>query len=324
MKTWKIVLNDHMNKHSNQKVVSRTLFSLFTKYSAKPFILVSGEGNYGDHLIYRGAQKLAKNAGIRYKCVGHDEFMKNDYPSEVVVYISGSGGFIKYWQGGAMDELVKAINTHKGIVILGPTTVEDSEEFLNQAIIGKFRQNHPQRVILFAREMTSFTAIKKYFPGWMELFVDHDTAFNLSIEDFPIKFKKKQYILYSFREDVEKKDNGSARYHFVQFDPVLRCADLEEWLTVHAEAKAIVTDRLHSSVVGSLFGVPTTLLPNSYHKNRSVWEYSLKDLGVNWLDSPPLNSFSQLFGKYKILRDITNSFKVNQFIRKINGIKASR
>ena len=41
-------------------------------------------------------------------------------------------------------------------------------------------------------------------------------------------------------------------------------------------SRRIVTDRLHVAIAASLLGVPTQLWPNSYDKNRSVFDHSLR------------------------------------------------
>lgn len=47
-------------------------------------------------------------------------------------------------------------------------------------------------------------------------------------------------------------------------------------LTFVSRCQAIITDRLHVAVAAALLDVPCTLLPNSYDKNRSVYEHSLR------------------------------------------------
>lgn len=47
-------------------------------------------------------------------------------------------------------------------------------------------------------------------------------------------------------------------------------------LTFVSRCPAIVTDRLHVAIAAALLGVPCTVLPNSYDKNLSVYEHSLR------------------------------------------------
>jgi exopolysaccharide biosynthesis predicted pyruvyltransferase EpsI len=49
--------------------------------------------------------------------------------------------------------------------------------------------------------------------------------------------------------------------------------------------KRIITDRLHFAISGLILGRETTILPNSYHKNRSMYETWLRDLGCNFAEN---------------------------------------
>jgi len=64
------------------------------------------------------------------------------------------------------------------------------------------------------------------------------------------------------------------------------CGSLDEYLGMAQRTKEITTDCLHFAIAGLYFGREVTLLPGSIHKNRSMWEAWLRDLGVKWKDSP--------------------------------------
>jgi exopolysaccharide biosynthesis predicted pyruvyltransferase EpsI len=68
-------------------------------------------------------------------------------------------------------------------------------------------------------------------------------------------------------------------------DPVNICSTPEEYLQLAAKYKRIITDRLHFAICGLIVGRDTTLLPNSYHKNRSMYETWLRDLGCDFATS---------------------------------------
>ena len=63
-------------------------------------------------------------------------------------------------------------------------------------------------------------------------------------------------------------------------DPVKLCNSPREYLDLAAGHERIVTDRLHFAICGLLAGRETTLLPNNYHKNRSMHETWLAAAGV--------------------------------------------
>lgn len=69
-------------------------------------------------------------------------------------------------------------------------------------------------------------------------------------------------------------------------DPTRYATTINDYLRLAAEHREIQADRLHFAIASLMVGSKTTLLPNSYHKNRSMWETWLKDLGCGWSDHP--------------------------------------
>jgi exopolysaccharide biosynthesis predicted pyruvyltransferase EpsI len=65
-------------------------------------------------------------------------------------------------------------------------------------------------------------------------------------------------------------------------DPARLCKTPEQYLQLAAQYQRIITDRLHFAVCGLILGRDTTILPNSYHKNRSMYETWLRDLGCKF------------------------------------------
>jgi exopolysaccharide biosynthesis predicted pyruvyltransferase EpsI len=68
-------------------------------------------------------------------------------------------------------------------------------------------------------------------------------------------------------------------------DPAVLCQRPEELLTLVARYRRIITDRLHCAIAGLHAGRDVTLLPNNYHKNRSMHETWLAGLGCRFAES---------------------------------------
>lgn len=83
------------------------------------------------------------------------------------------------------------------------------------------------------------------------------------------------------RRDPER----AAGLRWFSRDPVRLCRTPQEYLDLAASYERIVTDRLHFAICGLLAGRETTLLPNDYHKNRSMHETWLKPLGCGFADN---------------------------------------
>lgn len=62
--------------------------------------------------------------------------------------------------------------------------------------------------------------------------------------------------------------------------------DHETYLRLAGQYQRITTDRLHFAIAGLLMRRNVTLLPNSYGKNRAVWEAWLQSLDCAWSGDP--------------------------------------
>lgn len=91
------------------------------------------------------------------------------------------------------------------------------------------------------------------------------------------------YKLYAIRDDKERASVARESKPFrLWLDPVSVAGSFDEWVQYHARTEKVITNRLHSAILGAILGKRVTLLPNSYHKNRSVHSYSLEERGVTW------------------------------------------
>jgi hypothetical protein len=68
-------------------------------------------------------------------------------------------------------------------------------------------------------------------------------------------------------------------------DPVELALSPEQYMRLASRYKVIITNRLHFAVAGVLLDRKTIILPNSYHKNFSMYETWLSDLGCDFAPS---------------------------------------
>jgi len=283
-------------------IVSREVWGLFQEYRARPFVFIEPGGNYGDFLIYKGAEKLARQAGIQFTSMQHDRFMQWEPDPQAVLYIHGSGGYVPWWTDTPILELRRAVGMHPGPVILGPTTFHVDPEFLERTLVKDLRDAANREVTVLTRERVSYKALRDCIPGGVRLLLDHDTALNCRPEDlFRGKARRRlapyalaRYPLYAIRQDKEAFGKVERDPLGVWEDAGEGCYDFNHWVGIHFWAGKIIANRLHSAVIGSIFGIPTLLLPNVYHKNRSVWEHSLRQRGVQWAEHVDLTGWSRM------------------------------
>ena len=51
----------------------------------------------------------------------------------------------------------------------------------------------------------------------------------------------------------------------------------KDFVAAIESSNGVYTDRLHVAILAAILGKKTSLYPNSYHKNRGVFEYSLSN-----------------------------------------------
>lgn len=62
-------------------------------------------------------------------------------------------------------------------------------------------------------------------------------------------------------------------------------ASVEAYLRLAAQYETVITNRLHFAIAGLLQSRRVILLPNAYHKNRSVWDSSLRLFGCHFAET---------------------------------------
>jgi hypothetical protein len=285
---------------------SPQLLPLLEEYRSTPFLFVESGGNFGDELIWRGAYNLARRAGLDVRAVTYDEFIGSPVPRGTGVYVHGGGGVNPWSSGRAITTFQKALASASPIAILGPQSVHPDPEFLRAKLARDLEQASAGRVVVFARDRVSYEALAGCFPA-LELRAEHDTALNLSQADLDGPRLPRAFVLHVIREDNEASPVRERDLLSLSVDPAKFCRSFGQWVALHRSARRIVTNRLHSAIAGVILGKPTVLLPNSYHKNRSVWEYSLRARGVVWSEALPLGPMPRVINALAPLRRLMGS-----------------
>ena len=294
--------DDDPDSGQRDGIVSKRIYDLFVRYRSRKFVFIEPGGNFGDYLIYRGAHKIAAVAGINYRTISHAEYMCGSFGADDVIYVHGGGALNEIWgYDHLFTQYRHAFGQDGATAICGPQSVLSDESVLRDRIFGEMI-NRTTKVHMFARDPISLEVLKKCAPAWMELGVDHDTALNLSADDLGVSRRAGGYVLYSVRTDREAVPVREKNLLSFWIDPIYRCQDVDHWMLVHNRAGKIVTNRLHSAILGHILGKPTVLLANNYYKNRAVWEYSLRPLGVEWAESIEIPAHARLVNSIPPLR----------------------
>lgn len=314
----------------SSRIRSAEIFRLFQKWKDRPFVFVNPGGNHGDALIWAGAYKLANLAELDYSNLQHDAFLTSNFSHEHVIYIHGGGGFVNHWSGMPFIDLEYAVNNHPGTVIFGPQSGFE-KDFLREKFAYLSRCKNPERIYLFLRDKYSYDLFREVVPSGVNVLLDHDTATNLEKNDFqehPEWFPegkhfhfKGGYDYYAIRSDKEATSKSLKDIFRLSIDPVEFAGPFFwKWFEVHRAAKRIYTNRLHSAILGSILEIPTYLASNSWHKIRGVWEHSLQEKGVHWIDElPDVSLTSRLLNVIPGGKKVLNSYRIKRLSYKMLG-----
>ena len=297
---------------------SPNLRQIFERHRERPWLFVRPGGNWGDYLIYAGAEKMADAAGLNWSSCDSAELEHQVTTPEHCIYLHGSGGYNSWGSGRPFFDLERSVAREVHLVVQGPQSTENAPAKLKSRFERALASMRCRELLFFAREETSLQVLHdiELSRYGATLGLDHDTALALEPHDLCAiaglrEMPHGNYDLVVFREDNERLPPAVHASHptGIVIDPAGAASSFAHWMRIHLYSRTITTNRLHSAIVCAIAGKPVTIAPGSYHKNRSVWEYSLSGKGVAWSDTirPQENPFWE-----RLPRFIRNSYKVGR------------
>jgi exopolysaccharide biosynthesis predicted pyruvyltransferase EpsI len=247
----------------------------------------------GDALIATGTKMAFDSMGIKFQ----PSALINQSPDAVLVY-AGGGNLVPYYNN--CSKFLSVMVRYPNPVVLLPHTV-----FGHIDLIKKLDDRHH----IFCREEKSYQYVseinsaKTYFDHDLALRINPDiliSRYSEEIKNAPEKllnlieqvFRKSilhsrshgrvGYLFRSDRESIVKKNEDSFDLSGISvhtwkldgFSTLLSTA----FLMALSSFDRIFTDRLHVAIGASILNIPTTLYPNSYYKNKAVFQASLNGL----------------------------------------------
>jgi len=277
-------------------------------------------GNWGDQLIYHGAEWLAADLGIPWRTVSHDALARLSVGWGDVIYVHGSGGFNRYNSGMAAVCLEAALGVPGAVVIQGPCTVDEAEDL--NSVAAALGNGRAEAVYFVAREERTRSLAAEVLAPRAQVLTSEDTALYVPPAWlWEQAGRPAQHMhLCGVRQDAERVSGLPEGPGGVVVDPAALADTFTHWVRIHAAARTIVTNRTHSAVCGALLGIPTTMFANGYHKNRSIWAFSLARRGVHWLDEFPAAGTTRSPLNWVPVRRVRQSWKVNRAILRLQGV----
>lgn len=230
---------------------------LFAPYAGLDVGFMTLDGNVGDLLINAAARELMKEFRVRTRDLQSVELDSGDLLRPVdAVFVSGGGNM-----GGmypvTVRQRARALALGKPVTVLPQTFTDEDED------ITPYHRVYVRERTSLARQPGTLLAPDLALglrPPWIDEGVAAATGVWLRTD----------------RERQVPACRASLG------DPALVSDSVSDYLGLASCFEHVVTDRLHFAIASLLVGRKTTLLPNSYHKNRSLYETWLRDLGCRW------------------------------------------
>jgi len=268
-------------------------------------MVITPGGNHGDTLIHMGLVKKLDEQGVRYSYFNlENEYRRSlalggkyllniffwrtgidagfkllDIPDDVELVLFEGGGYMNdVWYGPA---LLKAVIGQTQ----APIAVAPQSYVFNRTRLADYFMDS-REATLFCRERYSHDYLAgQGLPPNVQLKLSPELALYLTPEDVEeyMEPREERYQMVAMRGDRESAVTGNLIREIEQAcdNPVSRdvsmMGSLTDFVSAVANAETVYTDRLHVAITSSILGKDTTLYGNRYHKNRGVWEYSLRD-----------------------------------------------
>lgn len=226
--------------------------SVFSPLQGKRIGFIPNQGNVGDHWLTASAMQLFKAFDVEAVIYTGKE--------KVDALAYGGGGSMGgeyYW---TYEARMKALATGLPVTILPQTFLAPEDEPYAKVFVRDLDS------LLFAPKTASLAP---------------DLALGFEWANQQEALYRRGVFLRQDRESVVPGVRAS------KGDPAKLVKTWQEYLSLAARYEWIVTDRLHFAIAGLLCERRVTLLANNYHKNRSMYDTWLKDLGCEWAEAVP-------------------------------------
>lgn len=214
-------------------------------------------GNYGDSLIWHGTKNLLASLNITEKYIDISSPMYNS-----TLLIDGGGNFVNYYSD-VKNFLLEKPSLYDEIIIL-PHTIFGDEQI-------KVLNNTSSKLTVFCREKISANFLNNKINN-SSVYTWHDCAFYNKLPYIPMGIGS----LNIFRLDKESKLQSLPDLNKDICLKGYATKPLDEFVAIISQYQQINTDRLHVAICATLMGKKVKFYPNSYYKNKAVFDYSLK------------------------------------------------
>ncbi len=264
--------NPPINLGIRQLATEDAYAEIFEEWRGKSVRFITAYGNVGDAMIHLATRQLFQHYGLTEVTGGWglmvdgtpealvDRKTINPQPStspDVVMYGGGGNIGLYDWDVQRQDIARGAARAANAPLIVLPQTWGDTGTFEGAS-----------KIFVRDRESVAISGGGTLMP---------DMAFALKI---PPHLNHCPVFPEGVFMRVDKEGTGYPNINVC--DPSAWTGDVVSFLTLAGMYQVIHTNRLHFAIAGLLLNRDVVLYPNSYRKNRSMFDAWLRDAGCHW------------------------------------------
>lgn len=246
------------------------------KYKDEHIYFIPNRGNAGDSLIAYATLQILDSLKIKYTIGSYEDSF-----TDKIILFGGGGSLVSPYQKSKRFLLN---NHNKNKIVILPHTIYD--DFISQM---------SRDTEIICRDTISYNYVLNHYKNIKNIFLADDLALSTNV---PKSFLNRDMIKEAncFRTDNEQTDiripynnkdysilcrtgnNTSNRYN------IKYCT--YTFLNALSLFSKINTNRLHIAIAGLLLNKAVDLYPNSYFKNKAIYDYSLsKHSSIKFIDA---------------------------------------
>lgn len=308
-------------KNAIKKIICPLKYKKYQRYciknNQKEFLIFNApiHGNIGDHAIIYAEEEILKKKNVKafeiptFNEKFFFEYIKSNISPEGIIAITGGGFIGSQWleEQKLVNKTIEEFSEHK--IIIFPATIyfKDDEQ-------GKKELKKSVEIIKKAKDLTIFTREKKTYEFAMETYKNVNIVLVpdivLSLENKNMNFNR-DGILMCLRKDAEglfslkqkedlydilnknnlkiKKTDTVVDYPVKQWN---REKEIKKQLKEFAQAKLVITDRLHGMVFATLTNTPCIVFSNYNYKVEGVYQW-IKEVDKNIIFEKDINNIQK-------------------------------
>ena len=236
---------------------------LLARYAGSHVHVLPNRGNCGDGLIYLGFRQLCAEFSISFT-----EILYPRPATGQTLFVLGCGNLCEAYHFMAAETAAYLASFQR--IYLLPCTIDPA-----CAAVADLLAQLPAGTTIFCRERASLERVRPLVESRCALYLDEDLAFAL---DYTPWKKDGAGTLLAFRGDRESLGRPVPEGNR-DISAEGGTDDGELLLRVVAEYRTVHTDRAHIGIGAAMLDKEVHLYPNSYFKNRALYEYSLASRG---------------------------------------------